>query len=575
MSAQLITAVAVPVLIVVTGGLMVRAMTVEATVPGTAKTSPKRTDQKPASTGKEKPRTVIASAKAGTGNAWSGPLPPISLPPSAPVQTDHPPSVPSQSQPVATGKTQDGQALVAAEKEAANEPGPAQLPSTPLNSPAAPPNAPNKPVDALPEPGPGPSPAAPPIVPAADRNGDSAPVEWLGGASWAAWSRFSGNWAGVRDVLAERGLTIEPTVIWEVGSVASGGIADERRSGQRCLVDVAGTAELDPILGWTGASVVTHVQFTGGNQAGRPVGDAQGWSNIASITDLHQISEWWFQQALLPGADPDSAPGLRFKVGKIDSNADFAVVDSAGQFIHSSAGHSPTIMGMPAFPDPACGIEILAEPAQWLSLGFGCFDGSAQRGVTTGNHGIQPFFDQRLDRDKFWIAQASLHWNLGDSAGSASIGGWRHSGWFEYLDGRDDDGDGAVDLHHGTSGFYLTAEQDVWHDDSRRLSVFAQFGWADRQFSEISRHLAGGVYLSGIIDDRPDDGIGLYVSQVRFSTADPTAFETFRETAIELVGVIQAAGWWQLKMDGQYLLSPGGATSDHTMVLSARSIVTF
>ena len=41
---------------------------------------------------------------------------------------------------------------------------------------------------------------------------------------------------------------------------------------------------------------------------------------------------------------------LRLKVGKADANADFAGVFAGGEFLHSSAGYSPTIQGFPSYP---------------------------------------------------------------------------------------------------------------------------------------------------------------------------------------------------------------------------------
>ncbi len=86
----------------------------------------------------------------------------------------------------------------------------------------------------------------------------------------------------------------------------------------------------------------------------------------------------WFEQRLLGGR-------ARLKLGQVDANGEFGVVQSAGEFINASAGFSPTRYGRPTYPDPVPSVNVFLLPAaQAGRLGFGYWRHSGHAPVFGG-----------------------------------------------------------------------------------------------------------------------------------------------------------------------------------------------
>jgi carbohydrate-selective porin OprB len=80
---------------------------------------------------------------------------------------------------------------------------------------------------------------------------------------------------------------------------------------------------------------------------------AQVYSNIdaASRTTLYEL---WFEQKWMAGK-------VRIKSGKIDANSEFAVVESASDFLNSSMGFSPDNSGLSHVSSAAAGSDRFLE----------------------------------------------------------------------------------------------------------------------------------------------------------------------------------------------------------------------
>jgi carbohydrate-selective porin OprB len=112
------------------------------------------------------------------------------------------------------------------------------------------------------------------------------------------------------------------------------------------LLDIHLTADLEGMMGWSGATAYvdfqSHDQFGGGD---RIVGDAQGYDNITAPRFV-QMAQVWLRQ--------DFPNALSLKIGKIDANLDsakpgadardgFSLLDHNAEFLQSGAVFSPTI----------------------------------------------------------------------------------------------------------------------------------------------------------------------------------------------------------------------------------------
>lgn len=208
-------------------------------------------------------------------------------------------------------------------------------------------------------------------------------------SSWFEFDRATGDWGGHRTKLEESGVTVEATFIGEWFSVVDGGVSSQ--SSARALFDVNVTLDLERMFKWEGASVFADLYWIDGPSLSADAGDFQGASNIEADHRL-QLSELWFEQLLFDGK-------VRVKLGKIEANSEFAFVDSAGEFINSSAGFSPTLIALPSYPDPSTGVIISWMPNEHFSITAGFMDGAATvDGVRTGLQGPSSFFsDDRSD----------------------------------------------------------------------------------------------------------------------------------------------------------------------------------
>lgn len=377
--------------------------------------------------------------------------------------------------------------------------------------------------------------------------------DWFGGRPIWEWQRATGDWNNIRTRLEEGGLSIEGSYTMDWSSVLSGGLA--RGSSTRTLFDINATFDLQSMLGWTGASVFIDFYSINGNSVSSDAGDFQGISNIENDEDRDQIAELWFEQVLMDGS-------LRIKLGKIEANSEFAFVESAAEFINSSAGFSPTIFTFPSYPDPATGIVVQAFPLERLSLSFGFFDGAAAvDGVPTGRRGPSSFFSDDLSDDYFIIGEGGYTWTVGENRDGRFSGGlWHHTGDFTTFNAETQD---------GTTGFYALLEQRLTVRESSEDAgwyAFGQFGWADPDVSEAEYHAGAGLSTLGTFSGRDDDAAGVYLSWVGLSQA---AGYSDDELIVEVFYRWQITPWASIKPDLQLIVNPGGDSSVDTAVVGS------
>lgn len=381
--------------------------------------------------------------------------------------------------------------------------------------------------------------------------------------------RVTGDWWGARTSLEERGVAIGGEYIAEFSTVFEGGV---RETGSfRNLLTLDTELDLGTIAGLDGGTVFLQYLSVNSESGGSmDSGDIQVYSNIENDKHLDVIFELWYQQVLLDER-------LRLKIGKVDANSEFALVDVAGDFTNSSAGFSPTVFTFPSYPDAAMSVNVFGTifdgDAYALTLGYGLYDGAAADGVPTGRQGPASFFSGDRSSDLFHIWQGELTWDdlgggdrwLGE--GRLSAGLWYHTGDFERFDGETDE---------GALGFFLTAEQRLLVDEGDRgLYAFVQVGLADESVSEIEEHYAGGLVLRGVTDLRPDDSIGVYLSLADLSDEPGAGFDD-DEFVVDAYYRVQLTPAIFVQPELQYIVNPSGNRNvDDALVGGLRIGVTF
>jgi porin len=383
---------------------------------------------------------------------------------------------------------------------------------------------------------------------------EPAPPE-ITGDDWTQWEGITGDWGGLRSDLAESGIGIGAEYIAEYSGVIDGGVRE--RWSFRNLFTLDLTLDTEAAFDLPGGTFfVQYLSVNPEDGGSRDAGDIQVYSNIESDRHLDTIYELWYEQLFFDDR-------LRLKVGKLDANSEFAYVDVAGDFAHSSAGFSPSVFVFPSYPESAMSVNIfgrvLDTDAAALTLGYGFYDGAAGvDGVHTGSRGPSSFFDDETSDDYFHIGQAELTWDdLGGRSdgwlqgGRLSVGGWLHTGEFDRFDGGSES---------DAAGFFLTVEQRLLAregDEEGGLYVLGQYGRADDEVSEIGGHYALGLVSRGTFAGREADSAGVYLSFADLSDEAGAGFEE-DEFAIDCYYRWQATPAIFVQPEVQYIIDPSG-----------------
>lgn len=358
-----------------------------------------------------------------------------------------------------------------------------------------------------------------------------------------------------KDWLEQRGVDLGASLTADFSKNISGGASHAGTT--RHLFDFSVGLDLGTIAGIDGGSLYIDFQTQNGQDGSVETGDLQAYSNI-DAPGFTALYEFWYQQFFF-----DSR--LRVKAGKIDANADFAFVEHGGEFIHSSAGFSPTIFALPTYPDPAFGALAFIGEGKGVYAGVGVFDGALQEGFATGALGPATFFGDPADL--FFIGEAGYTWGGERSlSGRVAAGAWHHDGTFAQFSGG---------TKGGATGFFVVYDQMLYQEqssgeDGQGIGLFAQYGWADPELSEVEHHFGLGTQWTGALPCRDEDVVGLMVSWAELSDKPGAGFTDDAEVAVEWFYKLHLCDHVSLKPDVQYIVNPGGAGLDDAWVATLR-----
>lgn len=354
------------------------------------------------------------------------------------------------------------------------------------------------------------------------------------GKPWGAWSFATGDWGGARTNLEATGIVVTGSYTYDASSVLRGGL--RRGTVGRGLLDLGISGDLEKLAGLGGASLFFGFHSHGGPNGSDYTGDVQAYSNV-DAQKFAQIAEVFYEQRLF-------GDGLRVKLGQVDANSEFAVAATAGEFINASAGFSPTIYGLPTYPDPMPSLNAFVHPLAWLALGGGVYRGPLATSATSPGTGAL-----------FGIGEIDGNWAVGGlKAGRVGIGYWGHNGYAPLF---------AGGVQKAPTGWYATLEQRLTGREATDnagavgLTVFAKYGRADDRISDFAQH-----FMLGLVQVSPFgvDGhaAGIMVSAVDLSD-QAAAGHRGNETTLEAFYRWPALGFLTLRPDLQYIASPSGA----------------
>lgn len=353
---------------------------------------------------------------------------------------------------------------------------------------------------------------------------------------------FPGNILGdLRGQLPNLGITPGAGLVLEGFRSFTGGLQNTRPVGALTL-DLNLTLDMQKLLGLNGAEVYADLEdHSGQNPSASIVGDLQVFDKLNSAPYL-QLFEFWYQQQMFDDE-------LRLKIGKIDANTEFSVINYGLPFINSSTQVSPTVFLFPTTPDPMPGINMFFTPANSFYISAGAF--YANRSERFGDFVGNPQDNQLSEFGGFFILETGVLW-FGNPflpfAGNFKLGLWGHDGTFTRLDGK---------IQNGTGGVYAILDQTVSRLDSyRKVRVFLEYGLTQKTINPIDEHLGAGVTWAGPLSRRPDDIMGLTGQYAQFSP-DANLRHPY-EFALEWFYKLKVSSWGEIMPDVQYIVHPGG-----------------
>ncbi len=317
-------------------------------------------------------------------------------------------------------------------------------------------------------------------------------------------------------------------------------------------------------LNWFGGGGRAFVYVLGnhGDSPGEVIGDAQGYSNIEAPETV-KLYEIWFEQPFADGA-------ASWKLGLIDLNSEFDVVEAAGLFQNSSFGIGPDFSqsgrnGPSIFPTTSFGGRLFWSGAGGLYAACIVLDGvPGDPDDPDGTHVELSSDDGLLTTCEAGREDRSEQGQLS----KFNVGYWRYSEPFERLDGSGED---------SSQGAYASYSRRLWHayrEPSSDLYGFVRFGIAEDAVNPYSQFLSAGLQWTGVFASDGSDALGLAVAHVetgepfRQLAADEGLLLESAETVIELAYRIELASWLAVQPSVQHILQPGfdPALADATAV---------
>lgn len=290
---------------------------------------------------------------------------------------------------------------------------------------------------------------------------------------------------------------------------------------------------------WKGGQFYVNAANThGGSPSFELLGDIQVASNIDAGNHTY-IQEFWVQQ---------NWGDFELTIGLQDLNVEFANSDLGALYLNSSFGILPVISGNitpPIFPLTALGITAkwnVSEEIAWVNA---LYDGSP----TDFDYNPYNIKWEFVSGDGL-LAVSELQYRamFRDEPGIYKIGGYAHSHVIEEsMNTTIPDS-----LSGNIFGFYLYADQTIWHQNQHQLSMFSQLGYSPSNTSTNDFYLGIGINYRGLFSNEGRDVLGLALAMEYFKNGLKS------EAVIELTYHNQLTKNIFFQPDFQYIIHPAG-----------------
>jgi porin len=278
-------------------------------------------------------------------------------------------------------------------------------------------------------------------------------------------------------------------------------------------------------------------------------GDLQNFDKL-NFSPYLQIFELWYQQQLFDER-------LRLKVGKVDANTEFGVIDNGLPFINASTQVTPTITPFPTTPDPMPSADVFFTPVKFWYVSF--MASYANRSDTFGDFVGHPQSVQPAQSGALFIAETGWRWDhalLLGKDGNLKGGIWGDNGTFTRLDGG---------RKKGSGGGYGIFDKTLWQpagepEQGRGVRSFLEAGRTQSSVSVMDWNAAAGATWTGPIPGRANDILGFSANYAHLSA--PAMLPHSYELGLEWMYQAPLWKWATLMPDLQFIIHPGGKYSD-------------
>ena len=401
----------------------------------------------------------------------------------------------------------------------------------------------------------------------ADSN--ATPDFWTG--LWSpARTNLLGDIGGLRPWLGSFGATFSLNEVSEGLANATGGI----RSGAVYdgLTTAAFQLDTGKAFGLNGGTFnVSALQYHGRGLSSNYLLSLDTSSGIEAERATRLWELWYDQQFFGGTAD--------VKLGQQSVDQEFITSQNSATFMNTMFGW-PALPsydlngGGPAYPLSSPGVRLRVVPNGAVTVLAGVFDDDPGGGAFGTDSQALDASGARFSLRDGTLAMTEIQYAVNQPAvgdttssqtstglpGTYKLGFWYDSGTFpNYETGTEVRGDYSI---------YAVADQMIWRPDpqsTQSLNFFTRLMGSprsDRNFVDLA--INAGFTLKAPFKGRDSDTAGLAYGYTRVGADAAVASIPTRsaEQYAELTYQYQAAGWWVLQPDFQYIFNPGGGVEN-------------
>ena len=387
---------------------------------------------------------------------------------------------------------------------------------------------------------------------------------------------LTGEWGGLRDHLADKGITPGFKYTGEVFTNPKGGV----RRGTDYEHQLLASLDLDfeKMAGLDGTTA--HLSGLSINDHGpsvRHVGNAMDVSN-AEWRPQTRLWTAWLQKNTAEDV-------FSLRLGQLSWDDEFDVSPTAGTLLNSTFGSNASVFANlpagvsnkdkvttgPAYPLGAPGVRFAYQPNKnwaFLTAALSGQPASADRNGlqfhVSGGTMVLSELQYRLNQEKDAVGLPALY----------KIGGWYHSGQFNNI--RLDKNNQSLALggdakqESGNWSLYGVVDRAVWRNDAGQIiNLFTRVNLvpqSDRNL--VTFYVDGGAGITGLLPGRGADILTLGVGYAKVShdarvlDRENGVAVRSNETAVELAYQAAIAPWWSVTPDVQYIINPAYGGQD-------------